>query len=30
MNKDALAFLGKTLLYIVAVALIFALIVLAW
>ncbi len=30
MKKDALAFLGKTLLYIVAVALIFALIVLAW
>ena len=30
MDKDALAFLGKTLLYIVAVALIFALIVLAW
>ena len=30
MNKDALAFLGKTLLYIVAVAMTFALIVLAW
>jgi len=30
MNKDALAILGKTLLYIVAIALIFALIVLAW
>ena len=30
MKKDAVAFLGKTLLYIVVVALIFALIVLAW
>ena len=30
MNKDVVAILGKTLLYIVAVAMTFALIVLAW
>ena len=30
MKKDAVAILGKTLLYIVAVAMTFALIVLAW